>query len=171
MHKTKLKAAVDRYADLELRPVALLEAIRADEKGYSEEEAGEILEAILAANLPGPETVLNSQHSKVSIGDNDAPAPFKSPVEYIVCDIWKGQWESMEWMINPLTGQRAAIAFNFVKSLKATRKNVKVESHRMTEFNEARYINITGIAIEQLIPVDHAGNWTYKRKIEDGIPR
>lgn len=166
MHRTKLEAAVKRHGGKELKPLELLQAIKDDEKEFNDDEINEIFEAILTENSPLPAAA-----TIPSIGINSEPAPFKSRVEYKVCHIWHGTWVATDWTVNPMTGQRAAIAFEFLKNGTAKRENVKVEPHRIKEFNEARHINISGIAIEQLIPIDHTGEWTYQRKVINGIPQ
>lgn len=162
MHHTRLKAAVARYVDEEMKPTQLLEAIRADDKEYTPEEVDEIFEAIMLEKNPKtPDKDPALENKKV----------LALAVSYVVCDIWHGSWVVTKSMRNPLTGQNTPIAFNFLKSGSAKREKVKVEQRRMDALNEGAHINIPGIVVEQLIPVGHKGEWSYEREIVDGIPQ
>lgn len=163
MHHTRLKAAVTRYAGEEMKATQLLEAIKADEKGYSTEEIDEIFEAIMLEKNPKGAAASVEKDPVKELPGLAAP--------YVVCDIWHGSWVATDWMTNPLTGQRAAIAFDFLKSGKVKREKVKVEQRRMEALNNSAHLNVPGIIIEQFLPIDHEGEWSYKRKIVDGIPQ
>lgn len=157
MHKTKLKAAVDRYAGQGLKPTALLDALQTDDKNYSEEEIDEIFEAIKEQQRP-------------------APSPPQTDVAtdaggYVICDIWHGSWRVTRTMLNPLTGRRVGIAFEFQKSGTVKREKIKVERRRMEALNHGAHMNVEGTTVEQIIPVDHEGPWTYEREVIDGIPQ
>jgi hypothetical protein len=165
MNHQRLKSAVNRYAGEDLKPTQLLAALQADDKKYTPEEVDEIFEAVMAEKKAGP--AAQPDPAAVQPGANSQP---EHP--YVVCDIWHGSWVATDRMMNPRTGQFTNIEFVFEKKGGgASRKGIKVERRRMDALNEAAHINITGVNVEQLIPVDHEGPWTYKRLIIDGIPQ
>ena len=165
MHKTKLKAAVDRYADQDLKATALLAALQTDDKGYTEEEVDEIFAAIMESKKP----VHSPTHGQVAAAVEGIKA--QTIAGYTICDIWNGSWQITKTMLNPLTGRRVGIVFEFLKAGKVKREKVKVEQRRMEALNHGAHINVEGIVVEQIIPVDHEGPWTYEREVIDGIPQ
>ena len=171
MHKTRLNAAVDRYVDQNLMPTALLTALQEDEKGYSEEEINEIFQAILERKLPQTNGTTGQQPAAVATEPINAPAKAALAVGYVVANIWHGSWKITKTMLNPMTGRRVGIAFEFLKAGAAKREGVKIEQRRMEALNLGAHINVEGITIEQIIPIDHEGTWTYEREVVDGIPQ
>lgn len=165
MHKTKLKAAVDRYADKELKASQLLEAIKEDDKEFTDEEVDEIFEAVMQQRIPAH----SPTHNQVAAAVEGVKTQLA--VGYIMCDIWHGSWMVTKTMLNPMTGRRVGIAFEFTKAGGAKRKDVKVEQRRMDALNTAAQLHVTGVTVEQIIPVDHEGPWTYERQVIDGIPQ
>jgi len=164
MHHTRLKAAIARYAEEDLKATQLLAALQADDKEYTTEEVDEIFEAILLEKKTPSEQTNPGTAADHGLASPAAPG-------YVVCDIWHGSWVATDWMINPMTGQRAAIAFNFLKSGAAKRQKVKVEPRRMEALNGGAHLNITGVIVEQFIPIDHEGEWSYERPVINGIPQ
>lgn len=167
MHATRLKAAVDRYIDQDLKPSQLIAALQADDKEYKDEEVNEIFEAIQEAKRPAEPAEAKDELSEVAAKEK----PVGPAVPYLVCNIWHGTWKAVNHMINPLTGRRVGIEFEFVKESSPKREKVKVHPDRMEAINATARLHIAGIRVEQVIPVGEEDDWGYEREIIDGIPQ
>jgi hypothetical protein len=135
MHANALSAAVKRHGHLASKAAELTEALKADPKGFSEDEIQEIFTAI-------------TEPVGVNKALNGLPA---APAGKQLYDKWRGSWVPTKTIRNPFSGQDMVIQWRFDRlEQKANKTNIPLTEREAELFNTTRRLQSATTPTEQL---------------------
>lgn len=162
IHKATVAAAIRKYGALE--DEGLLQALKIDEKKWSEEEIDELYEAI-TANQASEKAQADARQLAIDIakaGNPGQPAGEAKPpsvnggkltVEKKLYDKWRGSWMPYEKMNNPATGKDIVITWRFERSgMSPNKTDIRLTEDQAKLFNSGKQLRSMNTPTEQLFP-------------------
>lgn len=140
-HKTK-ESAINRHGHLASKSVDLVQALKADENNFTDEEVQMLFDAITKPKEAGPAIKTDR-----TFPESEST---KGKKHY---DIYWGQWFPLEKITNPFDGKEIVLKWEFRREGAARKTGVPMEPEKAREFNEGKRLRSAKSHTEQMFEV------------------